>query len=91
MFRPFPRAGLPALIPRNARVGVLDRNLSPGSGGMFWQEVVASLRNRPDVLVQDYIVGLGGGEVTPGVLCGIVDDLADRHQAVEPIFRETAA
>ena len=40
---------------------MLDRNHSPGSGGIFWQEVVSTLRNRPDVIVQDYIVGVGGG------------------------------
>ena len=38
-----------------------------GPGGIFWTEVATSLRSRSDIVVQDYIVGLGGGDVTPAV------------------------
>ena len=41
-----------------------------------------------NVLLQDYMVGLGGGDVTPQVLDGIIDDLNARAQADEPIFKE---
>jgi pyruvate/2-oxoacid:ferredoxin oxidoreductase alpha subunit len=89
LFRPFPRqAVIEAIGPAARRVGVLDRNHSPGSGGIFWQEVVASLRSRPDVLVQDYLVGLGGGDVTPQIIHEIVDDLTARQTADEPCFKE---
>lgn len=91
MFRPFPRRELSAAIGSAKRVGILDRNHSPGSGGIFGQEVIATLKDRPDVLVQDYIVGIGGGDVTPFVLEGIVDDLAQRTTAVDPIWKEAAA
>lgn len=91
MFRPFPREEIAGAIGSAKKVGVLDRNHSPGSGGIFWQEVVLSLRNRPDVIVQDYLVGLGGGDVTPTFIEEIVDDLAARKQAGEPIWKEVAA
>ena len=91
MFRPFPRRELLKAIGSARRVGILDRNHSPGSGGIFWQEVMATLKDRPDVLVQDYIVGIGGGDVTPQVLEGIVDDLAQRTSAADPIWKEAAA
>ncbi len=91
MFRPFPRAEIARAVGSAKKVGVLDRNHSPGSGGIFWQEVAVSLRNRPDVLVQDYLVGLGGGDVTPALIEEIVDDLIARKSSVEPIWKEVAA
>lgn len=89
LFRPFPRAALRAALNGAQRIGVLDRNHSPGSGGIFWQEVAATLRGRGQ-LVQDYIVGLGGGDVTPEVIERILDDLARRADAVEPVWQESA-
>lgn len=88
MFRPFPRDEFLRAIGSAKRVGVLDRNHSPGSGGIFWTEIAAALRRRPDVLLQDYLVGLGGGDVTPALLEEIVDDLAARKDEQEPVFKE---
>jgi len=90
LFRPFPRLELQAAIGGARRVGVLDRNHSPGSGGVFWQEIATTLRSSPDVLVQDYIVGLGGGDVTPAVMDEIFDDLASRSSSDEPVWKEVA-
>ena len=89
-FRPFPRAELLSAIGGAKKVGVLDRNHSPGSGGVFWNEIAAALQGR-DVVVQDYLVGLGGGDVTPGVIGGIVDDLTLRTTASDPMWREVTA
>ena len=91
LFRPFPREELRKAIGRAKRVGVLDRNHSPGSGGIFWQEIAASLRNVPDLILQDYLVGLGGGDVTPAVIEEILADLTARDHEVEPIWKEVAA
>lgn len=90
MFRPFPREELLAAIGSAKRVGVLDRNHSPGSGGIFWLEIAASLLGRSDALLQDYLVGLGGGDVTPDVIEGIIDDLNDRTEAEAPVWKEMA-
>jgi pyruvate/2-oxoacid:ferredoxin oxidoreductase alpha subunit len=88
-FRPFPRAELRDLVAGAKKIGVLDRNHAPGSGGIFGTEVAAALRDR-DVVVQDYIVGIGGGDVTPAVLDDILDDLAARATAAEPVWLEVA-
>jgi len=88
-FRPFPRAELLEAVGPAKRVGVLDRNHSPGSGGIFWNEVATTLRDR-DVVVQDYIVGIGGGDVTPAVIGEIADDLAVRTRADQPLWKEVA-
>jgi pyruvate/2-oxoacid:ferredoxin oxidoreductase alpha subunit len=91
LFRPFPRGEFVRGIGSARRVGVLDRNHSPGSGGIFWNEIAASLQQRSDILVQDYLVGLGGGDVTPELIEEILDDLVARSRADEPLWKEVPA
>ena len=91
LFRPFPREELLAAIGSAKRVGVMDRNHSPGSGGIFWLEIAATLRQRPDVLLQDYLVGLGGGDVTPDNINAIIDDLNHRTSASDPEWKDNTA
>lgn len=88
LFRPFPRRELLAAVGKAKRVAVLDRNHSPGSGGIFWHEIAVTLRERPDVLLQDYLVGLGGGDVTPALIDSILTDMRKRKAATEPVFTE---
>jgi pyruvate/2-oxoacid:ferredoxin oxidoreductase alpha subunit len=75
MFRPFPGASLRGLLGGVERVAVLDRNLSPGRGGIFAEELKAALYSgngfpRPEVY--GYVLGLGGRDVTPPVIEDIV-------------------
>jgi pyruvate/2-oxoacid:ferredoxin oxidoreductase alpha subunit len=86
LFRPFPRAALRAAVAGARRVGVLDRNLSAGSGGIFWGEVATSLQRQPDVAVQGYLMGLGGTDVTASDVDRIVDDLRRRERFDRPVF-----
>ncbi len=77
MFRPFPAEPLRAALVQEGvkRVAVLDRNLSPGRGGIFAEELKAALyggNGAPTPKVFGYIVGLGGRDVTPGVIEDIV-------------------
>jgi pyruvate/2-oxoacid:ferredoxin oxidoreductase alpha subunit len=96
VFRPFPRQAIAQALGRARRIGVLDRNHSPGSGGIFWQEIAASLHspwcppkgNGSGPLLQDYLVGLGGGDVTPELIDEIIDDLLARPVAAEPVWKE---
>jgi pyruvate/2-oxoacid:ferredoxin oxidoreductase alpha subunit len=99
LFRPFPRAEYARVLGRARRIGVLDRNHSPGSGGIFWQEIAASLRppylttakagnGSVAPILQDYLVGLGGGDVTPDLIDHIIDDLNRRAAAGEPVWEE---
>jgi pyruvate/2-oxoacid:ferredoxin oxidoreductase alpha subunit len=91
LFRPFPRKELLAAIGETKRVAVLDRNHSPGSGGIFWQEVAATLGQNSNVLLQDYLVGLGGGDVTPENINAIIDDMNQRTTASDPEWKDVTA
>ena len=77
MFRPFPTDELRALLGGVDRVAVLDRNISPGHGGIFAEEIRAALydvppEDRPNLF--GYVLGLGGRDVTPAVIDDIIDN-----------------
>lgn len=84
LFRPFPAKAVQDALANCKRVAVVDRNICVGMGGIFAQEVKAALYNqpaerRPEIL--DYIVGLGGRDVTPPVIEEIVRDAQKRPVA----------
>jgi pyruvate ferredoxin oxidoreductase alpha subunit len=63
-FRPFLNKELRDLIRGVKAVGVLDRNISFGSSGVLYQEVLRALFQEPErPHVLDFIVGLGGRDV----------------------------
>ena len=45
----------------------------------------------PDVLLQDYVVGLGGIDVTPPLIERVLDDVQRRERSVAPVFIQEAA
>ena len=89
MFRPFPEPELRALLAGRQRIGVLDRDISLGHGGVLWSETRGTVTR--DSLVQGYILGLGGGDIRPEHIAGILDDLSRRDQAGEPEILEVGS
>jgi pyruvate/2-oxoacid:ferredoxin oxidoreductase alpha subunit len=63
-------------------VGVIDRDISPGVGGILWSELRACAA--PNALVQNYMMGLGGGDVQPMHISKVLDELCARKAAEEP-------
>jgi pyruvate/2-oxoacid:ferredoxin oxidoreductase alpha subunit len=66
MFRPFPFEKVREILPRAKKAAVVDRNISYGHHGVFFQEVKSALyvtdHNLP---VFGYITGLGGRDIRP--------------------------
>lgn len=87
MMRPFPGEAIAAALKGIPRVGVLDRDLSPGLGGILWAELCGAARLP---MVQGYILGLGGGDVRPEHVMGIAEDLLGRDTASAPKLVEVA-
>ena len=76
MFRPFPTGALREALAGADRVAVLYRNISPGHGGIFAEEIRSALYDVPledRPLLFGYVLGLGGRDVTPSVIDSIVD------------------
>ena len=87
MFRPFPEAALRQACLSASRVAVLDRNYAAGLGGVFWQDTRAAFQgHRDDLMIQNYLTGLCGEDVTPAVIDQILADLTARDGAGEPVW-----
>ena len=87
MFRPFPEKRLREACASAKRVGVLDRNYAAGTGGVFWQDTRAAFQgHRDNILLQNYLTVLCGGDVTPDVIEDILADVATRTEAGEPVW-----
>ncbi len=87
LFRPFPAAELRAACAAAGKVAVLDRNYAAGLGGVFWHDTRAVFQgHRDDLLIQGYITGLCGGDVTPDLIDEVADDLGQRRDATGPLW-----
>jgi pyruvate/2-oxoacid:ferredoxin oxidoreductase alpha subunit len=92
MFRPFPEEAFRDACRTASRVGVLDRNYAAGMGGVFWQDIRAAFQStRNDLLIQDYLTGLCGGDVTPAMIDEVLSDLMARERAERPVWMGIAA
>ena len=87
MYRPFPEAARREVCQSATHLAVLDRNYAAGMGGIFWQDTRAAFQgHRDDVLIQNYLTGLCGGDVTPTVIEEILADITSRFEAGEPVW-----
>lgn len=89
LFRPFPAEKVRRLIKPNVKYVVLDRNIGFGVGGIFGQEIQNSLYRhdiRPRIF--DVILGLGGRDVTPGVIRGVVDKFEKKETVDQDYYWE---
>jgi 2-oxoisovalerate ferredoxin oxidoreductase alpha subunit len=75
VFRPFPVKEIRELAKTAKFIGVLDRSYSFGYGGAFFAETGGALYNVPDKpVIKNYVVGIGGRDVTPATVSGILDN-----------------
>ena len=87
-FRPFPTRELRAALAGKQRIGVLDRDISLGLGGVLGSEV--RVATPPGAIVQNYVIGLGGGDIRPEHVLARIDDLAARTREDVPEIVEVA-
>ncbi len=73
-FRPFPVDAIRELTKNVNVVGVLDRSYTFGHGGDAAREIKDVLYGHKDLILKDYIVGLGGRDLTPKVLKNVMLD-----------------
>jgi pyruvate/2-oxoacid:ferredoxin oxidoreductase alpha subunit len=74
LFRPFPNEEIRELASNVNKLIVVDRNISFGNQGIFFNEIKASLynqKNRPPVY--GFIAGLGGRDMRIDDITGIVN------------------
>ena len=78
LFRPLPAQALRVALEGVPDVVVLDRNHSPGLGGILHQELRGALYGLPSApRVHGFLAGVGGVNVSPGAIAALV------HRAVQ--------
>ena len=66
LFRPFPIEEVRKAVAGVARLVVIERNFSPGAGGILHQELKAALCGMEGLpLIYGYVAGVGGVNVSP--------------------------
>jgi pyruvate/2-oxoacid:ferredoxin oxidoreductase alpha subunit len=81
LFRPFPGKELRKALKGFNKIVVIDRNLSPGAGGIFAQEIKAALYGgRKRIPIVSVIGGLGGVDVTKDHLDRLVSGIRQRRK-----------
>lgn len=91
MIRPWPAEAIQHALQGRRAVAVLDQNLSPGQGGILFQEIAACLYHealRPRALCS-FIGGLGGKNLSEGEFQAIFDQTADagvRGTGIGPVL-----
>lgn len=83
VFRPFPHDEVRQFLGTASKVCVIDRNISFGHSGVFFQEVKSTMYNaeaRPPIF--GFIAGLGGRDVTPEVIREVVE-YTEKHEKPE--------
>ena len=84
-FRPFPKAQILDACASARKIAVLDRNYAASIGGIFGHDVKAMFQGeRDDVMIQDYLIGVCGGDVTPDLVKSTFEDLSKRTKADRP-------
>jgi len=86
--RPFPLEKLRHVLSGRKKVGVIDRNISFGHHGIFYQEIKSALypmEKRPPVF--GYITGLGGRDVKVEDIIDIYEDLKKRETVEDIIWK----
>lgn len=74
-FRPFPYEEIRALAKKTDMLGIVDRSYTFGYGANLYTESKAALYGHSSVPVKNYVMGLGGRDITPEILIKVFDDM----------------
>ncbi len=74
VFRPFPVVALRKLLGDVKMIGVMDRSFTFGYEGPLFTELKSALYGKSTPLMKNYVVGIGGRDVTPKVIRKLYDD-----------------
>jgi pyruvate/2-oxoacid:ferredoxin oxidoreductase alpha subunit len=86
VFRPFPFDTIRKILGRARKIAVIDRNISYGHHGIFFQEVKSALYGQNGNLpLFGFIAGLGGRDITPSDFKKIARYALDKDNPEEEI------
>jgi len=87
VFRPFPFEKVRNIIKKAKKVAVVDRNISYGHHGIFYQEVKSAMFGHHNSLpIFGFIAGLGGRDITPSNFREILGHVQEKDKPEEEII-----
>ena len=87
LFRPLPAQALRAALAGTADVVILDRNHSPGFGGVLHQELRAALYGMAGApRVHGFLAGVGGVNVSPERIAAFVQQALQGQAMPESVW-----
>ncbi len=86
LFRPAPMAAIRSIFAGKKRIAVIDRNIALGMGGVLWSDT--RVFADPGAVVQDYLAGMGGGDIRPEHIAKMVADIEGRDGSGSPVLME---
>lgn len=72
-YRPFPAAEIKKIIETAKNVAVIEKAISLGQAGPVYSDI-AAIQTKRSLNLKDYIVGLGGRDVTEKMIINIIKD-----------------
>jgi len=86
-YRPFPKEAITKIIMKTKNIAVIEKALSLGSEGPLTLDIKALLLNRAvKTKLQNYIVGLGGRDVTTQMIKKIISDIIKTKPSLKSKF-----
>jgi pyruvate/2-oxoacid:ferredoxin oxidoreductase alpha subunit len=86
LFRPLPAEALADAFAGKKRIAIIDRDIGLGLGGVVWTDTRPLAK--PGTVVQNYLAGLGGGDVRPEHIERMLADLERRPAAGPSVMME---
>ncbi len=78
VYRPFPREEITKILSKTKNIAVIEKAISLGHCGPLYSDIAAlKLKNNPKL--KNYIVGLGGRDVTEKMIIAIIKDAAKNN------------
>lgn len=87
VIRPQPARELARSLAGRKAVGVIDQNISPGLGGILYQEVAGALASAParPKVMRSFVGGLGGKDISQGEFDRVLEMLDEANPGDGPV------
>ncbi len=82
VYRPFPGEELNELVKKAKNIAVVEKAISPGQTGPLYTDVKSSL-NKNNINIRNYIVGLGGRDVSKKIITEIIQDSGKKNNEIK--------
>jgi pyruvate ferredoxin oxidoreductase alpha subunit len=81
-FRPFPSEEIIKAAGMCENISIIEKAVSPGSGGPLYSEIRAAISQTGKRNIKNYIVGLGGKDISQKMIQKIIKDSRNKGKQI---------